>query len=269
LVVTAAAKSTAAFFRTAKEMETNSDALSIKEFEILEKIAEKVGNMVACVCSQNSYNRSDIENVWIRMAKQAIELMFNRYRRTLLAQLFLRPDERFHLRELARMTEISAGSIHRELKAMAEAGLLIRTQVGNQVLYQADPGCSIYEELASIFRKTTGLAKLLGDQLNKISDNIDVAIIFGSMASGQQNSESDVDVLVLGDLELLDVVKVLSPVGQTLRREINPVVMTAEVFAANVMSKDRFALRIVEEPKIFVIGDADEFAKPGKDRSGR
>ena len=47
------------------------------------------------------------------MAKQAVELMFGAYRRGLLAQLLLRPDEDFHLRELERMTGIPAGSLHR------------------------------------------------------------------------------------------------------------------------------------------------------------
>jgi DNA-binding MarR family transcriptional regulator len=60
------------------------------------------------------------------MAKQLIELMFGAYRRRLLAQLLLRPDEKFHVRELGRMTGIPVGSIHRELKALSEAGLLLR-----------------------------------------------------------------------------------------------------------------------------------------------
>ena len=203
------------------------------------------------------------------MSKQPVELMFGSYRRKLLGLLLLRPDERFHVRELARMSAISAGSIHRELKAMAEAGLLIRAQVGNQVLYQADQNCPIYEELASIFRKTGGLADLVRVQLDALSDKISIAIVFGSVASGRQNSTSDIDILVLGDIELIDVVKVLSPLGQTLRREINPVVMTADKFAEHIRKNDRFALRVVEEPKIFVIGEASEFAKLGEDRSAR
>ena len=77
------------------------------------------------------------------MPKQAIELMFGAYRRKLLGLLLLRPDERYHVRELARMTEISAGSLHRELKALFEAGLLIREEVGNQVLYRANQNCEI------------------------------------------------------------------------------------------------------------------------------
>lgn len=201
------------------------------------------------------------------MAKQPVELMFGAYRRKLLGLLLMRPDERYHVRELARMSEIPVGSIHRELKTMAEAGLLIRDQVGNQVFYQADQSCSIYEELASIFRKTSGLASLVCDHLDEISDRIDFAVVFGSMASGRQNSVSDLDVLILGDIELIDVVRALSPLGQTLRREINPVVMTADHFSAQVMKKDRFALRVIEGPKILVIGDADEFAKLGDDWS--
>ncbi|MYJ94903.1 MAG: winged helix-turn-helix transcriptional regulator, partial [Proteobacteria bacterium] len=118
------------------------------------------------------------------MAKQPVEFMFSPYRRQVLATLFLRPDERFHVRELERITGVSAGSLHRELKAMAESGLLVREKVGNQVFYQADARCSIYKELATIFRKTIGLTSLLQDALSDFGERIHVAFVFGSMASG-------------------------------------------------------------------------------------
>ena len=197
------------------------------------------------------------------MATQPIDLMFSASRRKLLGTLLLMPDERYHVRELARMTGISAGSIHRELKSMAEAGLLVRAQVGNQVFYQADRSCPLFDELASIFRKTTGLATLIRENLGAISERIDTAVVFGSMASGRQSSDSDVDVLVLGDAKLIDVVSALSSVGQELRREINPVVMTTDDFSALLIENDRFASRIVEEPKLFIIGDVSEFGKSG------
>ena len=201
----------------------------------------------------------------LTMPKQAIELMFGAYRRKLLGTLLLQPDERYHVRELSRMTGVPAGSLHRELKAMADAGLLVREQVGNQVLYRADQNCEIFDELASIFRKTTGLASLLRDELDAISSNIEFALIFGSMASGRQNSSSDVDVLVLGSLKLIEVVKALSPLGQILKREINPVVMTTRKFSSLIKKGDRFATRVGEELKVFVIGDDVEFAKLSKD----
>jgi predicted nucleotidyltransferase len=187
--------------------------------------------------------------------------MFSPYRRQLLARLLLRPDEQFHVRELGRMTGISAGSLHRELKAMAESGLLVREKIGNQVFYRADTHCAIYEELAAIFRKTLGLASLLNNALSRIAGRIQVAFVFGSMASGQQNAGSDIDVCVLGDVSLLEVVKALSPVQETLGREMNPVIMTTKNFAEQSAKQDRFVTRVASEPKVFVVGDEDELAK--------
>ena len=200
------------------------------------------------------------------MAKQLIELMFGAYRRRLLAQLLLRPDEKFHVRELGRMTGLPAGSIHRELKALSEAGLLLREHLGNQVHYQANPACAIYDELAGIFRKTVGLAGLVRDALAALAGRIDVAFVFGSLATGRHTYSSDVDVMIIGDLTLVDVVKALSPVQDELRREINPVVMTAKKFKAQWRKDDRFVKRVMAEARIFVIGDDNELAELVEDR---
>jgi hypothetical protein len=106
------------------------------------------------------------------MPKQPIEFMFSPYRRQVLAALFLRPGEKFHVRELERMTGVSAGSLHRELKAMAESGLLLRKKLGNQVFYQVNADCTIYEELAAIFRKTMGMTSRINGVRVKTSGEI-------------------------------------------------------------------------------------------------
>ncbi|RLA26736.1 MAG: nucleotidyltransferase domain-containing protein [Gammaproteobacteria bacterium] len=201
------------------------------------------------------------------MAKEPIEFMFSPYRRRLLAVLLLRPDERFHVRELGRMTGISAGSLHRELKAMAESGLLLRERVGNQVFYQADSGCSIYAELSAIFRKTIGLSSLLHDALAPLTGKIQMAFVFGSMASGRQKVGSDVDLCLLGNVSLLEVVKSLSLVQDTLGRDMNPVVMTTRKFTDLIAKQDRFVMRMLSEPKIFILGDANELAELAEDRA--
>jgi predicted nucleotidyltransferase len=187
--------------------------------------------------------------------------MFGVYRRELLARVMLRPNEKFHVRELARVTGFSPGSIHREMKAMAEVGLLLREHVGNQVLYQVNQECPIYEDLASIFRKTAGLVIVLQDAMQGIFDQIHTALIFGSMASGTQSEFSDVDVLVLSELPMVEVVKALVSAQAELGREINPVVMPKEKFAELVEKQDRFAMRVLEEPKLFLKGNENEFGK--------
>ena len=201
------------------------------------------------------------------MPKQPIDFLFSPYRREALAALFLRPDEGFHVRQLERMTGVSAGSLHRELKAMAEAGLLLREKHGNQVLYRVDPNCSIYAELASIFRKTMGLTSIVREALAGLDEQIEAAFVFGSMASGQQTEGSDLDVCVLGKMSLLNVVKALSPLQDTLQREVNPVVMEPKKFAELYQKKDRFVSRLMSEPMLFLKGGRDELAELVKDRT--
>lgn len=193
--------------------------------------------------------------------------MFSPYRRQVLAVLFLRPDEQFHVRQLERMTGVSAGSLHRELKAMADSGLLLREKIGNQVFYRANTDCTIYEELAAIFRKTMGLTSLLQDALSELGDRIHVAFVFGSMASGRQTAGSDLDICVLGEVSLREVVKALSPVQETLQREVNPVVMTPKKFSDLSGKKDRFVTRVMSEPIIFVKANSDELAQLVEDRA--
>jgi predicted nucleotidyltransferase len=194
---------------------------------------------------------------------EPIDLMFSGYRRKVLAVLLLRPDEDFHVRELERLTGVPAGSLHRELKALSGAGLLTRAQRGNQVRYQANRSAPIYEELAGIFRKTSGLVDVLRESLQGLNDRIDAAFVFGSMASGEQRVGSDVDFLVIGTVSLLDVVKALGQAQERLGREMNPVVMSRKKFLEAKQSGDRFVQRLMREPKLFVIGDAARLEKPG------
>ena len=89
------------------------------------------------------------------------------------------------------------------------------------------------------------------------------------MATGRQKSTSDIDVLVLGDVTLAEVVVALSPLRQTLGREINPVAMTTDNFLAQLDQCERFAMRVLTEPKVFVTADEHEFAELVKDRPTR
>ena len=201
--------------------------------------------------------------------KQPIEFMFSSYRRQVLAVLYLHSDQQFHVRELERITGISAGSLHRELTAMARSGLLTRQKIGNQVFYRVNIECSIYEELSSIFRKTMGLTSMLQEALSDLDSEIDVAFVFGSMASGRQTEGSDLDVCVLGDASMLEVVKALSEVHESLLREINPVVMRTATFSESLASQDRFITRLMNEPKLFIKASSDELEELTQDRATR
>jgi predicted nucleotidyltransferase len=91
--------------------------------------------------------------------------------------------------------------------------------------------------------------------------------VFGSVAQGKERGSSDVDLMVLGSVRFERLVEALMPVGERLRREINPVVMTPQEFRTQLKARDRFVSRVAREPKLFIQGDAGEFGEPAPDRA--
>jgi len=198
---------------------------------------------------------------------QLIDLLFGAYRRRILSLLLLHPDQSFYVREIERLASVPAGSLHREVRQLTDAGLLTRSAAGNQVRYQVDRACPIYEELAGIFRKTAGLADVLREALAPLDGAVRLAFVFGSVAQGKERPTSDVDVMVVGSASFAKVVEALASTRDSLRREINPVVMTEDAFRAKLRARDRFVSRVMREPRILIVGEGDEFAKPAENRA--
>lgn len=144
-------------------------------------------------------------------------LLFGTYRHRVLSLLLLRPGDRFHVRMISRLTGVPAGSLHRELRQLAAAGLLAAERSGNQVLYSANESSSIFEELSAILDKTAGAPPMLEDHseehsidmpdgklewdqrlLSKIcrKHGVKKMSLFGSGARGELRPDSDVDLMV-------------------------------------------------------------------------
>jgi predicted nucleotidyltransferase len=182
-------------------------------------------------------------------------------RAAVLGALLLHPETSLHVRELARLTGASAGSLHRELRALAELGLLLRQEVGHQVHYRANEASPVFAELAGLLRKTSGLADVLREALLPLQRKVPLAFVYGSVAGGTERPGSDVDLMVLGTAGFAELVRVLAPAQQALRREVNPAVMRPKDFAAKVAAGDGFARSVVQGPRIWLLGSEDDFAE--------
>lgn len=149
-------------------------------------------------------------------------LLFGSYRREALALLLLHPETSLHVREIARMTGKALGTLLRELNALADAGLLSRRPLGNQVHFQADPSSPIYEDLRNIVKKTAGVADVLREALEPLAEKIELAFVYGSIARGDERGGSDLDVMIVGTATLSQTISALAPAEATLRRQISP-----------------------------------------------
>jgi predicted nucleotidyltransferase len=153
------------------------------------------------------------------------------------------------------------GTLLRELNALADAGLLLRRPLGNQVHFLANPGSPIYEDLRNILKKTSGLTDVLRDALVPLESKIQVAFVYGSIARGDEGAGSDLDVMVVGNSKLSELVGSLSGCEQTLRRSISPVLYPPKEFSAKLAMGDPFLQRVIQEKKLFLIGDENDIRK--------
>jgi DNA-binding transcriptional ArsR family regulator len=182
-------------------------------------------------------------------------------RSAVLAALLLHPDTALHVRELARVTGTSPGSLHRELRALTDLGLLLREEVGRQVNYRANTESPVFDELSGLLRKTVGVVDVLRSALLPLADDIALAFVYGSVAAGEETARSDVDVMVLGRAGFAAVVHALAPTQDSLRRAVNPTVMKAADFTRKCQAKDGFALNVRRGAKLWLIGGDDDLAK--------
>ena len=193
--------------------------------------------------------------------KKLSSYLFNKTRRGLLALLFGRPDESFYVNQIVQLLNSGSGAVQRELKMMAEAGVVVREKKGNLVYYRANSNSPIFSELKNIVRKTFGVADVIRESLDPLSKNISVAFIFGSVARSADDRASDIDIMVVGEVSFGEVTSSISKAEKIIQREINPVVYSVEEFRQKIQNNHHFLKTVLEGEKIFLIGEDNELAK--------
>lgn len=185
-------------------------------------------------------------------------VLFGRSMRAVLGLLFGRPDQSFYLREIARAAGTSPSSLQRELAGLTAAGLIVREARGHQVYFRANRDSPLFEELRGIAVKTFGVADVLRTALAPLAGQIRTAFIYGSLARAEARPESDVDVMVVGEPAFADVVECLQPTEAALGRSVNPNVYPDVEFSKKAAAGNAFLATVLQEPKIFLIGDEPE-----------
>ena len=203
-------------------------------------------------------------------------VLFTEYRGRVLGLLLLHPERSYYLREIARLTATLPGTLKREMDKLCEVGLLTVKKVGNQNHYQANRECPIYEDLSNVLRKTSGLSDVLIAALLPLSKKLQSAFVFGSVASGQVNAKSDIDLMLIGDVSYAEVVPLLHPLQEQLGREINPKIYADKEWNKLMKDNGAFVHDVLSKPKLFIIGNeqqlhtneaSDHSTKPSRNQS--
>jgi len=186
--------------------------------------------------------------------------LFSSDTRIQLLRIFLmNPDTEYYGRQLTEMLDAYPHAVHVELKNLESIELIQKRISGKQHYYSANTAHPLYRDLQNIIRKTVGLKDVIQGALNPFRDDIDYAIVYGSFASGDFTSESDVDLIIKGDVKSRKISSALLEAGELLQRELNFTIFTREEFRSRIKNNDHFITRVVNKPMMFLIGDESDF----------
>lgn len=172
--------------------------------------------------------------------------------------------QELHVRELERQSGFALSTVRQELKNLAQLGLVQARKSGNRTYYRGNVSHSLFPEIRGLVLKSNGLTEVLRDGLG--NDGIEIAFVFGSVASGAETAYSDIDLMVVGKASLRQVATRLAGATLKLGREINPHVFTSVEFCRRRNSNDHFISTVLSAPRLFVIGDDGHLATLGEER---
>ena len=189
-------------------------------------------------------------------------LLSSKTRAEFFRLLFGLSSKPLHLREIQRSSGLSIGSIQQEAVTLQKLGLITVRKDGNRTYFEANKEHPLCGDIRRLVLKTSGLVDVVKQALK--ADDIKCAFVFGSVARGEERADSDIDLMVIGDIGLRKLTGLLSGVANKVGREINPHIHSLEEFKKRLVKKEHLVSMIMASPKIFIIGSEDDIKAMAK-----
>jgi len=181
-------------------------------------------------------------------------LFSSRIRAKILTAFLLTPGNDYNCWELVKLLNENYSAVWKELVHLEGLGILSSKQRGRSKIYHPDGDCPILPELRSLVIKTEGVAKVIHEHLLGV-DSIKSAFIYGSYASGEADFQSDLDLMIVGEVNLPRFSILISELEKQLNRPINYVIFTEEEWNLKRSTADPFIHNVIQSPKMMLIGD--------------
>lgn len=193
-----------------------------------------------------------------------INILKSKLRANLLAFYFSRPGAELYLNELARVIKVDPMNLSRELGRLENENIFISRTSGKQKYYKLNKNYLFYNELKNITAKTVGVESSLAEIL-KGERAIKFSFIYGSYALGSDKADSDIDLFIIDEASAVDSVsEKISGLEKKIGREINYRIFSEFDFRKAIAKKNSFILNIINNKKVFLIGDEEDFRKFNK-----
>ena len=187
-------------------------------------------------------------------------LLKSKLRRDILQLYFAHPEKEYYIRELERLLNRPAAYVRRELLSLEKTGLFTSEYKGNQKYFHLNNKYPLYSEIKNIVSKTIGVEGSLREIFKQFKD-VQIAFIFGSFARSEEDSLSDVDLMIIGNLNEDALLEKIIKLEGEINREINYHIYSLKEIKDKAKEKDGFIEEILTSNKRLVKGSADELPK--------
>jgi predicted nucleotidyltransferase len=187
-----------------------------------------------------------------------LDALFPSARAGVLAATMLEPERWWFMTELAKHLGTVPSSLQRELESMVAAGLLLRRQDGRRAYFKANVESPVFNDLRGLLDKTVGLVPSLSAALKPYGDRIELALLYGSVARDEEHSGSDVDLMIVGSLQQIDLLPVLRKLEARFRREINVTLFSPREFHRKRAKGDHFLNSVLKGKTVELKGSLHE-----------
>jgi len=192
---------------------------------------------------------------------RTLDALLPKTRQGILAATLVQPEKAWYASELAQRLGVPSSSLQRELQDLTEAGILKTHKQGRMVYYQANRESQVFSDLRGLMLKTAGLVDVLAQALKPVASKVTTAFVYGSIAAGSEDSNSDIDLMVVGEVSPQDLALPLRRARESLGREINPTVYSLSEFERKRAANDHFLTQVLDKPRLIVLGNKDELDK--------
>ncbi len=192
---------------------------------------------------------------------RTLDALLPKTRQGILAATLAQPEKAWYVSELARRMGVPASSLQRELHDLTEVGILKTHRQGRMVYYQANTDSPVFPDLRGLLLKTAGLVDILTQALKPLAAKIRTAFVYGSIAAGNERSDSDIDLMVVGRVSPAELALPLRRARELLGREVNPAVYTPAEFDKKKATNVPFLMQVLDKPRLFVLGNDNELGK--------
>jgi len=190
------------------------------------------------------------------MGSELNRIFGSRIRAKLLGWFFTHTDQPFFVRQIASILKEDPTNLSREMARMEELGILTSRREGRLRRYQVNRECPFYDELKGLVLKTVGVAGEIKTALDQLA-GIEYAFLYGSYASGDEKATSDIDLVIVGDVDMDRLDVLMGDLEERLGREINYVLYSKREFKAKKRARDGFVTDVLAGEKIMLTGTED------------